>query len=85
MPSESEWAKFDELRKKTQATVMLWEAEPIRPIRQRLEEQGVDVVVYRLLDRAGGDEDWLEQMRANVRRLAKALGENAAGPSQASK
>ncbi len=85
MPSESEWAKFDELRKQTQATIMLWEDEPIRPIRQRLEERGVDIVVYRLLDRAAGDEDWLEQMRANVRRLAKALGENAAGASQASK
>ncbi len=80
MPGEEEWQKLWTLQQQSGARVMLWEDTPIEAIRRKLAEREITVVVYRLLDRRAPDdngaeetEDWVEAMRANVRRLAEAL------------
>lgn len=80
MPGEEEWRELWSLQQQSGARVMLWEDIPIDPIRRKLAGREITVVVYRLLDRRAADDsgaekagDWVEAMRANVRRLADAL------------
>jgi zinc transport system substrate-binding protein len=65
MPSEKEWGKLDAIREKTAAHWMLWEDEPIEPIRKALEEREVRWVVVRPAGNRPTEGDFLSVMQAN--------------------
>lgn len=65
MPSEKEWGKLDAIREKTAAHWMLWEDEPIEPIRKSLEEREVRWVVVRPAGNRPAEGDFLSVMQAN--------------------
>lgn len=72
-PSAEEWAKLDALRERSGAQVMLWEDEPLASSIAQLEQRKIRWVVYHPLAQVPRGADWLEEMRANVDRLAAAL------------
>lgn len=65
MPGEKEWAKLDSIREKTDAHWMLWEDEPIEPIREALKERDVAWVVVRPAGNRPAEGDFLSVMQAN--------------------
>lgn len=65
MPSEKEWGKLDAIQEKSGATWMLWEDEPVEPIRTALEERGVRWIVVRHVGNRPAEGDFLSAMRAN--------------------
>jgi hypothetical protein len=65
MPGEKEWAKLDAIREKTDAHWMLWEDEPIEPIREALKERDVAWVVVRPAGNRPAEGDFLSVMQAN--------------------
>jgi zinc transport system substrate-binding protein len=73
MPSQEEWNRFEELRAQHDASVMLWEDEPLEEIRNRLDALAVRPVVYLVCGNRPSSGDFLSVMRDNLQRLAKAL------------
>lgn len=65
MPGERQWSKFDAIREKTGARWMLWEDEPIEPIREALKERNVAWVVVRPAGNRPAEGDFLSAMQAN--------------------
>ncbi|HEV7279117.1 MAG TPA: metal ABC transporter substrate-binding protein [Pirellulaceae bacterium] len=70
MPSEKEWGKLDAICEKSDARWMLWEDEPIEPIRTALEERGVRWIVVRHVGNRPTEGDYLSTMRENYDALA---------------
>ena len=73
MPAAGEWRRFERLLKRHRSRLMLWEAEPLAEISERLAGYGVTVVVFDPCANAPGEGDFLAVMRANVARLERAL------------
>lgn len=72
MPDEAAWAELEALLAERPATALIWEAEPLPEIRQRLEASGLGVVVYHPCANRPAEGDWLTVMRANQARLSTA-------------
>lgn len=72
-PAEGEWVKLKTLLKDHPARFMLWEGEPLSPIRERLDNLGVKIVVFEPCGNRPARGDFLSVMRANLERLKSAL------------
>jgi zinc transport system substrate-binding protein len=73
LPDEKAWAELDALLREHGADLMLWEAEPLPEITQRLASRGISVVVYFPGANRPADGDWLSLMRDSVRDLAVSI------------
>ena len=80
MPEEIHWSQLVEtLGSRTGPALMLWEAQPIQSIVERLEtELGVKSVVFEPGE-SGAKEQYLDVMRANAQRLNDAVHQARAG------
>ncbi|MBI1372170.1 MAG: zinc ABC transporter substrate-binding protein [Phycisphaera sp.] len=73
MPSDEQWAELGKLLNAHAALSMLWEDEPIAPIRERLETMGLKVIVFRPCGNRPASGDYMTEMRANIERLRAAF------------
>ena len=69
LPRPAQWEALDALLKQHTSHVMLWEDTPIHSIAQRLEERGVQVVVFRPQGGPTKNEGFLEVMQDNLKSL----------------
>ncbi len=68
-PSAREWGRFEALLEEHPARWMVWEGEPLAPVRARLEELGVTSIVFDPCGNAPESGDFVSAMGANVERL----------------
>jgi len=72
-PDEGTWADLERLHGTHPARTMLWEAEPLPEVAERLRALGIQSIVF---DPAGNrpvSGDFLQVMRANVDNLERRL------------
>ncbi len=72
-PDEKSWRGLRELMAERSASRMLWEAEPLDKTRKRLQELGVEVVVYDPCGNKPGAGDFLAVMQRNTNQLREAF------------
>jgi zinc transport system substrate-binding protein len=72
MPTSAQWETLAAMQAREPARYMIWEAEPLAQIRERLREMGLDVVVYQTLGNRPVQDDFMSVMRANVRSIEMA-------------
>ena len=75
-PDEAAWTELESLLERHPARWMLWEGEPIRETRDRLESLGVTSVVFDPCGNRPDEGDLLSVMRANVENLRTAFEAN---------
>jgi zinc transport system substrate-binding protein len=68
-PSERQWRDFAALVNETGAAWMVWEGEPLPATRERLEEIGVNSVVFDPCGNTPDEGDFLTVMSANIERI----------------
>ncbi|MGD8866541.1 MAG: metal ABC transporter substrate-binding protein [Gemmatimonadales bacterium] len=73
-PDDRAWSELRALLREHPARWMLWEGRPIPEITARLEELGVNSVVFDPCANVPEAGDYLSVMRANVRNLEEAFG-----------
>ncbi len=73
-PAEDAWWELQELRREHPAEWMVWEGEPLPEIVARLEDLGVNSVVFEPCANVPEAGDYLSVMRANIRNLEEAFG-----------
>jgi zinc transport system substrate-binding protein len=66
MPADSEWEALDALLAEHPARWMLWEAEPLPEMRNRLAQQGVTIRVFSPAGGLSKTGDWLDVMQGNA-------------------
>jgi len=71
--SKKEWGQFDKLREKNQATLMIWEAEPLAETKAELDKRGIKIVVIKPLSNGPPEENVLSEMKGNAERFEAAL------------
>jgi zinc transport system substrate-binding protein len=81
-PNEAQWRALRELREEHTAHTMLWEAEPLAEIRERLAALGVESRVFAPCANRPAKGDWLSVMSANVRVLDALAASNAESASR---
>ncbi len=69
-PGERQWRGLQSVLQDHPATLMIWEAEPLPEVRQRLADLGVDSVVFAPAGNRPAEGDWLHSMRAGVEALS---------------
>jgi hypothetical protein len=72
MPFEESWKEFEHELDHHSARAMLWEDEPIPEIRGKLEDMGVNVIVFN----PGGNRnelDFITLMSQNIENLKQGL------------
>ena len=69
-PGERQWRGLDAVLRDHPATLMIWEAEPLPEVRQRLTELGIDSVVFAPAGNRPDEGDWLQSMRDGVQALS---------------
>lgn len=72
-PDAAEREALETLLEQSPATVMLWESRPTQPTLDYLASQGINAVVFDSCRQRPANGDYLDQMRANIDRLANAL------------
>ena len=72
-PGEAEWQALDRLLGDHRARIMIWEAEPLPDVAERLRRRGVRSIVYAPCANVPDEGDFLAVMRANVERLLEVL------------
>ena len=70
---EAEWQALDRLLAGHPARIMIWEAEPLPEVAERLRRRGVRSIVYAPCANVPDEGDFLVVMRANVERLLEML------------
>ena len=73
LPSTQDWSELESLLEHHGASVMLWEAEPLPQTRDKLEELGVVVVVFKPMGNRPEVNDFYTEMAANIDRLKAAM------------
>jgi zinc transport system substrate-binding protein len=68
-PDEKSWRGLQELLVEHPANRMLWEGEPLDDTRKKLQELGIDIVIYDPCGNKPGAGDFLEVMGRNVHQL----------------
>jgi len=91
MPDEEQWQQLQQLLEKHPAARMIWEAEPLEEVRQRLATLGVQCMVFSPCGNVPESGDYLQVMRENIERVRSILApsgaqspENGAAPAGAS-
>jgi zinc transport system substrate-binding protein len=74
MPPESEWQTLARLRKGHPATWMLWEGEPVPAIRDRLQQSGVQSIVFVPCGNHPETGDFLSAMSNNISNMEQIFG-----------
>ena len=72
-PSEAQWNELAGLAGKSSARWMLWEDDPLDDTVARLEQMGIDSLVFAPCGNAPGEGDYLSVMQANLARLRRAF------------
>jgi len=72
-PSEQEWRKFEELHRQHAARIMIWEADPLPAVAQRLRQMGIEPICFDTCANLPAHGDYLATMQSNAARLAMAL------------
>ena len=78
MPGEDAWKDFAALIAKHPAKSMLWEGEPNKDIVAKLDNMGIESVVFDPCGNKPAMGDFLEVMRSNVERFATVFTDNDA-------
>ena len=73
MPEAGDWEDLQEILEDHPAGWMIWEAEPLPEIRQRLSEMGIDSVVFEPCSNVPESGDLLSTMHANVKQLQRIM------------
>jgi putative ABC transport system permease protein len=73
MPSNEEWQKFEKLYHDHAAKIMVWEANPLPAVADRLRKMGIATVVFETCANQPDQGDYLSAMKANAERLAAEL------------
>ena len=76
MPSEEHWAALQTLLESHPARWMIWEAPPLREVKNRLRHLNVECLVVLPCGHAPSDSDWLAVMFENASRLERAIRES---------
>jgi zinc transport system substrate-binding protein len=72
VPDEEAWRELETLLSEHAATTMIWEAQPIPEIVDRLALMGIDVLVFApCATPPAAEEDFLSVMRGNAQRFAR--------------
>ena len=77
MPSQSEWLKLEDILRSHPANIMLWEAQPLQKVEERLNNLGVETVVFAPMGNRPPQGDFSSEMAANIVRLQRASDELA--------
>ena len=72
-PDESEWSSLEELLESHPARTMLWEAQPLPEIAERLRKLGLESLVFAPAAAAPGPDAYPSVMRANAQALRSAF------------
>ncbi|MFW2389208.1 MAG: metal ABC transporter substrate-binding protein [Polyangiales bacterium] len=67
--TDEDWKTVDALLQRHPATLMLWEATPLRPTAEGLRARGLDLVLFDPVGNVPEEGDFLSVMDANVERL----------------
>ncbi len=78
MPGEAAWEAFDEEHVGHPAEWMLWEADPLPAVAERLAERGVRSAVFDPCAARPDEDDYLEVMRRNAENLRRVFSPEAA-------
>lgn len=84
MPNDEQWSKLETQLTKHAAKWMIWEGPPTPAIEGKLQELGVQTLVYAPCGNRPDDGDFMSVMEANIRELQKAIppqGETVAEPA----
>ena len=73
MPEPAQWQAFSRLLQQHPTSIMLWEREPLPGVRGRLEDMGVDVVVFDPSMNIPVEGDFLQKMQSNIAVLSRAV------------
>ncbi|TVS19037.1 MAG: zinc ABC transporter substrate-binding protein, partial [Planctomycetaceae bacterium] len=73
MPEDGDWEDLQEILQDHPAGWMIWEAEPLPEIRQRLAEMGIDSVVFDPCSNVPRSGDLLLTMHDNVKQLQRIM------------
>lgn len=73
MPSEELWQELDQLLRHHPAKVMVWEGEPLPDIVARLQEKGIESVVFEPLGNRPKQGDYLTARKASLQGMEKSL------------
>ncbi len=76
LPDAAQWLAFERLLKDHPAGWMLWEGDPIQESIERLQQHGVQSIVFDPCGNAPGEGDFLDVMSSNLRRLEQAFPKN---------
>lgn len=71
MPNDAQWVAFEKNLREAPAGIMVWEDEPLPEVRDRLQQMGLVVKVFRPCGNRPKDGDFLTVMNSNLDRLAK--------------
>jgi zinc transport system substrate-binding protein len=73
MPNEKEWKELLKTVQEQEVKIMIWEDKPLREIQTRLEEIGLNVVVFNPCGNRPQAGDFMDMMQRNVERLKEAV------------
>jgi len=73
MPSDHEWQKFAEILKEHPAKIMIWEAEPIPEIAEKVRALGVTCLTFNPCGNLPAVGDYLSVMRENTAQMERGL------------
>jgi zinc transport system substrate-binding protein len=79
LPDAGQWLAFERLLKDHPAGWMLWEGDPLQESIDRLQQHGVQSIVFDPCGNAPGEGDFLEIMSTNLRRLDRVFRSNDSG------
>jgi zinc transport system substrate-binding protein len=80
MPDEDQWQELQRIRDDHAARWMIWEAQPLPEIRQRLSDMDIGCAVFEPCGNVPESGDLLTVMRENIERLLPVFGEDATEP-----
>jgi putative ABC transport system permease protein len=84
LPSDEEWRRFEELHRQHPARIMIWEADPLPAVAERLRQMGIEPICFETCANQPAQGDYLTAMKANAARLATAtkLQDHSESPSR---
>jgi zinc transport system substrate-binding protein len=72
IPDEAQWAELERILQGHRARVMIWEAEPLDEVRDRLGVLGIEIAVFETAGNRPARGDFMDAMRRNQLALTSA-------------